>query len=303
MAKTFIYYNHIPAKIRCECCDKERTVSSYRVSSRDQSYVEAANTEAARYGYFHTSEKMCPACKKKRNIRIVLGVLLLAAVICTTSFGCELFEAGCTDDLRHWTYTQVLKRVESNPTYAPADDTDGIGIYTRGYLQDGILSHDYHMQYTGDTPFEVQKDTTGGKIAYLYKFGEGHGELSNRTFIHWDNTLYLPGDTPVAYLPTASEYTAYLTALQAYLPENYCMKDTFTQEYLVDDKDKSIVASVSYGDGVTAMAYMQYEGDYLDKFYYYEDADHGFLEIKFGNAGTLDAIADIPAYGDCDIRS
>ena len=246
-------------------------------------------------GYYHVTfnnnRGWCRDCLAKRRKKIIKTTSIVVAVILLISFVGTLFRLflGNNSGFYEWTYKQSLKTFENHAEYKADTGTATPGKQVIDSIAKVTEEGDFYMHFYDEGSGEVQKYTLGDQVTYFYSFNDGCGELSNTTYIHADNILYVNGDEKIAYHSTAAEYSELLKKLQAYLPNNYCAKDTYTREGQLASERDDLYAVIAYGENRTAL----YDSSHG---YYFEKTPELFIRIHFGEDDKMEKLPVLSDY-------
>ena len=233
----------------------------------------------------------CRDCLAKRRKKIIKTTLIVVAVVLLLSFIGTAFESFLSSNygFYEWTFEQSLKTFENHAEYQEDNGTATPGKQVIDGITKEIGEGDFYMRFYEEGSGAVQKYTLGEQVYYYYAFNDGCGDLSDTTYIHTGDILYVNGDEKIAYHSTAAAYTELLNKLQTYLPNNYCAKDTYTREGQLASEADDLYAVIAYGEDRTAL----YDGSHG---YYFEKTPELFIRIHFGEDDNVESIPVLSEY-------
>lgn len=251
-------------------------------------------------GFYHIYDSMCGKCAKKtakhmgKVLKRLVKILLLLAIIGgIIYFGGNMLNRAVLgkSDLSEKGFYKKLSAVEENPGLIKnVDDGKPTGETIVGFILDAIEKDDYHMYYYTETgKIEVQKRTSAGKSAFYWKFDKDYGKFGDKLYVLDGDTLLESGDEKIAYMSTAAKYDELTAALNAYLPENICAKETFTAQNTLSD-DKYMIDVLISDDSTVYIDWN--EGEYFEK------SPDVFIRMTFSEQGKGYVTMSAPKTAD-----
>ncbi len=297
MAKIFYY----EGKTRVLCSDCRKIIRSYQFERVENTPQDIYLDEDDYYRYTSGYCEDCRILRRKKKIKKIIKITSIVAIVVAACLLVSLFNEGIIEPLHKWTYGRVLATCEENPKILTAvETTNGVGTTTFDTLKTDLADGDYVMNIYGESDAVVQQYTRGEETTLYWEFGEGFGDLSDTDFVLKDGLLYALGEKNKVYYSTAADYAPLLEKLNAYLPQNYCGKGTYTSESWLNDAEQLLTANIVYGDGATCLYYNKLAED-SDEYqtYYYEESDAVFLRVKLEEYGATTSTVKVPDADDC----
>ena len=306
------YYDYIDTCYECKRCGAQkrvnrvytvvgwtsRTSAGYDSDGRYHS-AESSSRDKKIYiaedGYYHrefdNKRGWCKKCIAKRRKKIFFVTLIVVAAILTLSLSDTVlgFFLNRGSGVYEWTYNLLLDKYENHDEYQANIETDAPAKAMIDDVTKKLSENDFYLRFYDTGSGEVQKYTDRNIVTYFYRFKDGCGELSNTTYIHMEDILYVNGDEKIAYRSTSAEYAALLEKLQAYLPQNYCMQGVYTSEGRLASASDDLYATIARGEDCTVL-YDSGDG------YYFEKTSESFARLHIGKDSRKDKLPKLSDY-------
>ena len=306
------YYDYIDTCYECKRCGAQkrvnrvytvvgwtsRTSAGYDSDGRYHS-AESSSRDKKIYiaedGYYHrefdNKRGWCKKCIAKRRKKIFFVTLIVVAAILTLSLSDAVlgFFLNRGSGVYEWTYNLLLDKYENHDEYQANIETDAPAKAMIDDITKKLSENDFYLRFYDTGSGEVQKYTDRNIVTYFYRFKDGCGELSNTTYIHMEDILYVNGDEKIAYRSTSAEYAVLLEKLQAYLPQNYCMQGEYTSEGRLASESDDLYATIARGEDCTVL-YDSGDG------YYFEKTSEFFARLHIGDDSRKDKLPKLSDY-------